>query len=59
MKKLNGSSWTTQRYLLLSKGLGEAYGCGLTTSEPTDNADEWTPEKLAHFSRNLSRAFLM
>ncbi|GAB4144346.1 MAG: hypothetical protein Fur0046_21740 [Cyanobacteria bacterium J069] len=58
MRKLNGSSWTTQRFLKLSKDLGNAFGSGLDSTELSNGNDEWTPEKLANFSKNMSRAFL-
>ncbi|BAU44026.1 hypothetical protein [Leptolyngbya sp. O-77] len=58
MRKLNGSSWTTQRFVQFSQNLGNAFGAGLDSSELNSRNDEWTPEKLTEFSKSLSRAFL-
>ncbi|MBF2086822.1 hypothetical protein [Thermoleptolyngbya sp. C42_A2020_037] len=58
MRKLNGSSWTTQRFVQLSQDLGKAFGLGLDSAEVNSHNDEWTPEKLTEFSKSLSRAFL-
>ncbi|WOB43953.1 hypothetical protein HNI00_12940 [Thermoleptolyngbya oregonensis NK1-22] len=59
MRKLNGSSWTTQRFVQLSQDLGHAFGPGLDSAALNRHSDEWTPEKLTHLSKSLSRAFLL
>ncbi|MFQ3618020.1 MAG: hypothetical protein SNJ57_08760 [Cyanobacteriota bacterium] len=58
MRKLNGSSWTTQQFVQFSQSLGDAFGAGLDSAEVDSRSDEWTPKKLVQFGKSLSRAFL-
>ncbi|MGJ3248473.1 MAG: hypothetical protein ACFE0I_20620 [Elainellaceae cyanobacterium] len=57
MKDVTTQCWTTQRFLRLGKYLADAYGVSLSHDGSEHTRDQWTTERLIHFSNSLSQGY--
>ena len=51
------NTWTTQKFVSLSKNLEQAYSGRLDKVETSDRTDFWTTDKFITMSRHLSSAY--